>query len=55
MIRLLIDRSGCVQSGELVDLDGRSQGQFTGWDGLTTRLRDWLRRSADAAGPKTDT
>ena len=47
MLRILIDKSGTVESGSLVDLEGRSIVRFIGWDGLTTRLRDWVHRYAE--------
>jgi hypothetical protein len=47
MLRILIDKSGTVESGSLVDLEGRSMVRFIGWDGLTMRLRDWVRRHAE--------
>jgi hypothetical protein len=48
MLRILIDRTGAVHSGVLLDLEGRSQGHFSGWDGLTRRLRQWLCHTAGA-------
>jgi len=44
MLRLVVDPSGHLLLGELVDLDGSSRGKFLNWERLiellTVRLED---------------
>jgi hypothetical protein len=41
ILRLLLGRHGQLEHGEVVDIDGTSQGRFKGWRGLTSTLRRW--------------
>jgi hypothetical protein len=50
VLRLLVDPDGVVESGELVDLDGRPRGRFVGLAGLLPKLREWIA-AGDAEGP----
>ena len=38
MLRLVVDRTGQLVHGELVDLDGASRGRFLNWDALVQLL-----------------
>jgi hypothetical protein len=46
VLRLLVGPDGVVQSGELVDLDGRPRGRFVGLAGLIPKLREWIAEGA---------
>ena len=49
ILRLLLGRSGRLEHGELVDLDGNSQGRFTNFRELTTALRAWIATRGSSA------
>jgi hypothetical protein len=42
ILRLLLGHKGRLEQGEVVDLDGNSQGRFKDWNGLTRTLRSWI-------------
>jgi len=39
LLRLLVDQRGRVIHGEVVDVEGRTAANFTGWRGLTRAVR----------------
>ena len=48
ILRLLLNRGGRLERGELVDLDGNSHGHFTNFRELTTAVRAWIATRAPA-------
>ena len=42
VVRLVIDRRDRLVHGEVVDVDGKVQGQFAGWRELIRTVRDYL-------------
>ncbi len=42
VVRLLLDRRDRLVHGEIVDMDGKAQGQFVKWRGLIRTVRDYL-------------
>ena len=42
ILRLLLGEQGRLEHGEIVDVNGKSEGRFAGWNGLVQLLSDWL-------------
>jgi len=42
ILRLVVDRDGRLQHGEVVNIADNSNNRFKDWDGLTLTLRSWL-------------
>jgi len=42
VVRLVVDRNGELDHGELVDVDGTIQGRFKHWSSVLTQLRAWI-------------
>jgi hypothetical protein len=49
VVRLLVDRSGRLDHGEVVDTQGTVRGRFKDWSGLLSAVRRLVER-ADAGG-----
>lgn len=49
ILRLVLDAQGDLVRGDLVEVDGSPWRHFTGWQGLTGALQDWLLRRQRAA------
>ncbi len=48
ILRLVVDRSGQLHHGELIDVGTKSTSRFKKWDELIRILHDWLaNQSAD--------
>lgn len=42
ILRLVLNARGELMHGEIVDAEGKSQGRFMKWGGLTRTVRAWL-------------
>lgn len=51
ILRLALNQRGEMTHGEMVDMEGESQGHFTNWNGLAHTLHAWLNsQKTDASG-----
>lgn len=46
VLRLVMNRSGVLSHGEVVDSSGRVRGRFSGWEALTPAVRNWLENAS---------
>ena len=53
VLRLVLDRQGCFQRGQLIDIDAQLVGQFFDRAGLVRSLMAWLdaQRCPDTTDP----
>ncbi len=42
LLRLVLNQHGNLRYGEIVDQEGRPQGRFLEWSGMTREIEDWL-------------
>jgi hypothetical protein len=52
VLRLSVSRQGQLRHGELVDVNERHRGRFSGWDGLVPAVARFVAQEVQAAGSR---
>ena len=52
--RFLVDKEGNIKRGNLVDLDGKTVGQFRQLDELPKLIGDWLKARKGKSSPPSE-
>jgi hypothetical protein len=51
VLRLVVDRTGRLSHGEVVDSEGASVGRFSDWRRISPIVRAWVQRRAGEGWP----